>query len=138
VRVELKLGTKYGISRAYQTSASAEDGAGRDGVQPIDNGCEPLDQLWITIPEFIECPGLVLEYGHNRIGRHASINRVGERVITQILPSTFGVLCQCDIKEIFEVGGVGGCITSWGHGLTGEALKVGGERKAKAENAVLG
>jgi len=132
---------KYGqgkFSRAYQTSACADDDAGRDGIQPIDYGCEPLDQLGVAIPKFIECLGLFLEYSHDRIRRHASIDHVGEWVITEIFPSTFSVLRQCNNKEIFEVGGLGGHITCWGHGLMGEALNVGGERKAKAGYAVLG
>ena len=49
--------------RAYEASTGTDDCAVGYGVQPIDKWCKPLDQLGITIPEFIKCPGLLLKYG---------------------------------------------------------------------------
>jgi len=76
----------------------------------MDKRCEPLDQLWIAIPELIECPGLLLEHGEDRIRRLVAINHVGKGVITEICAGKFGVLGESDIKESCEVGGRGGRI----------------------------
>ena len=61
------LAAEYGTVPVwtYETGTSAEDNVGRDIVQPIDNRSEPLDQHWITIPEFIKGLGLRLEYSKN-------------------------------------------------------------------------
>ena len=81
-------------------------------MQPVDNGCEPLDQLWIAIPEFIKCLGLLFEYSEDRIRRLASIEHSGEFMIAEILTSAFGVLFQGRIEEGFEIGWSGGSICS--------------------------
>ena len=62
-------------------------------MQAVDNGREPLNQLWIAIPEFIKCLGLLFEYSEDLIRRLASIEHSGEFVIAEILTSAFGVLC---------------------------------------------
>jgi hypothetical protein len=79
-------------------------------VQPIDNGCEPLDQLWIAIPEFIKFLGLLFEYSEDRIRRLASIEDSREFMIAEIFTSAFGVLFQGRIEEGFEIGWSGGSI----------------------------
>ena len=79
-------------------------------MQCIDNGCKPLDQLQIAIPEFIKSPGLLVEYCEDGIRRLASINDGGQGVVAKILSGAFGVLVQGGIKEGFEVGGSGGCM----------------------------
>jgi hypothetical protein len=81
-------------------------------VQSIDNGCKELDQLGITIPEFIEVPGLLLEYLEDRIWRLASIDSGGDRVVAEILTCAFGILGQCGVEEGFELGRSGGCTRS--------------------------
>jgi hypothetical protein len=57
-------------------------------------------------------------------------------VITEVFPSTFGVLGQGGIEECFEVGGSRG---SRGHGVMGETMDViNGKRKAKTMGGYLG
>jgi len=73
-------------------------------MQPIDNRLEPLDQLWISIPEFIKGLGLCLEYSENVIGRLASINGDSKWVVSEILSSAFDVLGQGYVEEGFEAG----------------------------------
>jgi len=63
-------------------------------VQPIDNRPEPLDQLQITISEFVKCMGLRLEYSENLIRRSISIDGGSQWVVTEILSSAFGILVQ--------------------------------------------
>ena len=81
-------------------------------MQPVDNGCEPLDQLWIAIPEFIKCLGLLFEYSEDRIWRLAFIEHSCEFMIAEILTSPFGVLFQGRIEEGFEIGWSRGSIWS--------------------------
>jgi len=96
--------------------ADAVDGIAEVEMTLRDDGgkgprrMKPLDQLGITIPEFIKYPGLLLEYRQDRIRRIASIDHVGKWMITEIFPSNFGVLGEGNIKESGEVGGRGGCI----------------------------
>jgi len=73
-------------------------------MQPIDNRPEPLDQLGIAIPEFIERLGLRLEYGKNLIWRPASIDGSGQWVVAEILSSALGILVQSYVEEGFEGG----------------------------------
>jgi len=88
----------------YETGTGTEDYVGRDIVQPIDNRCEPLDQLGITIPEFIKGLGLRFEYSKNRIRRFASIDGGSQWVVAEILPSTYGILGQGCFEEGLEGG----------------------------------
>ena len=94
----------------YETGASAEGCVGQDSMQPIDNRPEPLDQLVITIPEFIKRLGLCLEYRHNLIWRLASIDGSSQWVIAEILTSASGILGQGCVEEGFEIGLRGGRI----------------------------
>jgi len=96
------------LSWAYETITGAFE-FDRDVVQDIDDGCEPLDQLGITISEFVECPGLLLECGEDRFRGSALINDGGDWVLSDVLPSAFSVLGQRDIEEGFKVGRCG-CI----------------------------
>ena len=73
-------------------------------MQPIDNRCERLDQLQITIPELIKGLGLRLEYSENRIRRLASIDLGSQRVGAEIFSSALGILGQGYVKEGLEVG----------------------------------
>jgi len=82
----------------------------RDGVQPIDNGCEPLDQLGVTILEFVKRLGLFSEYSKDRLWGIASVDHGGEWVVAEILSGVFCVLSQGNIKERLKVEGGGGCI----------------------------
>jgi len=73
-------------------------------VQPIDNGLEPLDQLWIAIPEFIKGLGLCLEYSKNVVRRLAFIDVGSQWVVAKVLSSSFDVLGQSYLEEGFEGG----------------------------------
>ena len=73
-------------------------------MQPIYNRPEPLDQLGIAIPEFIESLGLRLEYRENRLRRPASIDGGSQRVVAEIMSSAFGILGRGCVEEGFEVG----------------------------------
>jgi hypothetical protein len=97
---------------------------GREGMQHIDDGSEPLEQFGVAIPEFIKRPGLFLEYIEDRIGAVAAIDPVGEWVVAEIFPSLLDVLCQCSIEKGLEVGGRGGYIGRRGHGMMGETSDV--------------
>jgi hypothetical protein len=81
-------------------------------VQPVDNGCEPLDQPWIAIPEFIKFLGFLFEYSEDQIRRLTSIDDSREFMIVEILTGAFGVLFQGRIEEGFEIGWSGGSIWS--------------------------
>jgi hypothetical protein len=83
-----------GRSRTYKTTCIAKDCqcVGREGMQYIDDGSEPLEQFGIAVPEFIKPLGLFLEYIKNRIGAVAVINLVSEWVVAEIFPSLLGVL----------------------------------------------
>jgi hypothetical protein len=95
---------KYGTGWTYEAGPVAEDCVGRDSVQSIDDRPEPLDQLRIAIPEFIERLRLLLEYSEDRIWRVASIDGSSQWVIAKILTSALGVLCQSCVEESFEIG----------------------------------
>jgi len=82
----------------------------RDGVQSIDNGCEPLDQLGVTIFEFFERLGLFSEYSKDRLWRIASVDHGGKWVVAEILSSIFCILSQGSIEGCLKVEGGGGCI----------------------------
>lgn len=82
----------------------------RDGVQPIDNGCEPLDQHGVTILEFVKRPGLFLEYSKYRFWGIASVDCGGKWVIAEILSGVSSVLSQGTIEEGLKVEGGRGCI----------------------------
>jgi hypothetical protein len=73
-------------------------------VQPIDNRPEPLDQLGIAIPKFIERLRLRLEYSENVIRRLASIDGGSQLVVAEILSCAFEVLGQGYLEEGFEGG----------------------------------
>ena len=73
-------------------------------MQLIDNRCERLGQLGITIPELIKGLGLRLEYSENQIGRLTSIDLGSQRVAAEILSSALGILDQGCIEEGLEVG----------------------------------
>ena len=73
-------------------------------MQPIDNRPEPLDQLGIAIPKFIERLRLRLEYSENVIRRLASIDGGSQWVVAEILSSAFGILFQSCVEEGFEGG----------------------------------
>ena len=88
-------------------------------MQPIDNGSEPSDQLGVTIPEFIEISGLLLEYCEDRIWSLAPIDYRSKWVVADIFPCAFGVLCYGSIEKCLEIGGVGCCIKCRGHGDDG-------------------
>ena len=79
-------------------------------MQPIDNRPEPLDQIGITIPEFIQRLGLLLEYNKNPIRRVTSIDGGSQWVIAEVLTSASGILGQGCVEEGFEVGLWGGYI----------------------------
>jgi len=64
----------------------------RDGVQRIDNGCEPLDQRGVTILEFVKRLSLFLEYSKDGFWRIASVDHGGKWVVAEILSSVFSVL----------------------------------------------
>jgi len=89
---------------AHETGASTEDCVGRDSMQPIDNGPEPLDQLGITIPEFIKGLGLRLEYSQDRIRRPTSIDSSSQWMVAEILSSAFGIVVQSCVEDGFEGG----------------------------------
>ena len=74
-------------------------------MQYIDDGFEPLEQLGIASLEFVERPGLFLEYINDRIGTVAGIDLGSERVIAEIFPSFLGILLQGGIKKGAEGGG---------------------------------
>ena len=74
-------------------------------MQYIDDGFEPLEQLSIAFLEFVERPGLFLEYINDRIRTVAGIDLGGERVIAEILPSFLGILLQGGIEKNAEGGG---------------------------------
>ena len=88
-------------------------------MQPIDDRPEPLDQLGITIPEFIEGLGLRLEYRKNVIRRPTSINGGSQWVVAEILSSALRILVQSCVKEGFEGGQRGRRIRSRRHGSGG-------------------
>ena len=73
-------------------------------MQPTDNRPEPLDQLGIAIPEFVECLGLRLEYSENVIRRLAFIDGGSQWVVAEILSSAFGILVQSCVEDGFEGG----------------------------------
>ena len=73
-------------------------------MQLIDNRCERLGQLGITVPELIKRLGLRLEYSENGIGRLASIDLGSQRVAAEILSSAPGILGQGYVEEGLEVG----------------------------------
>jgi len=73
-------------------------------MQPIDNRPEPLDQLGVAIPEFIERLGLRLENSENVIRRLAFIDGGSQWVVAEILSCAFGVLGQGCLEEGFEAG----------------------------------
>jgi hypothetical protein len=86
-------------------------------MQPIDNGCEPLEYIRIAVPKFTKCSGLFFEYREDLIWRVASIDRGGEWVVVEILSSAFSKLGYGNVEEGFEVGGSGSCIGYRGHGI---------------------
>jgi len=90
----------------------AEGFVGREGMQHFDDRCEPLEQLVITLPEFVKLRGLFLEYIKDRFGAVAAIDPGGEWVVTKIIPCLLGVLCQGGIEKHIEMGGRGGRIRS--------------------------
>jgi hypothetical protein len=92
----------------YETNAVAKDFICGEGMQPFDNGSEPLEQLGIAFPEFLKRPGLFLEYLEDRIGAVAAIDFVGEWMVAKIFPSLLGVVRQGSIEKVLEVGGCGG------------------------------
>jgi len=88
---------------------------GRDGVQRIDNGCEPLGQLGVTILESVERLDLFSEYSKDRFWRLASVDHGGKWVVAEILSGVCCVLSQGSIEEGLQVEGGGGCLRGWGH-----------------------
>ena len=85
--------------RAYETSACTKGRVGGDGMEPIDNRCEPLEQLGIAIPEFVKRERLLFEYSKDQIRRLASIDRDSQRVVAEILPGSLRVLVQGSVEE---------------------------------------
>ena len=74
-------------------------------MQYIDDGFEPLDQLSIASLEFVERPGLFLEYIDDRIRTVAGIDLGGEWVTAEIFPSFLGIFLQGSIEKSAEGGG---------------------------------
>lgn len=103
----------------YETTAVTKDWVGGDGMQHIDDRCEPFEQLGIAVFEFIKCLGLGSEYMEDRIGAVAAINPVGEIVVAEIFPSLLGVLRQGSVEEGLKVGGREGHVGRQGHGIMG-------------------
>ena len=89
-------------------------------MQHIDDRCEPLEQIFIAIPDFTKRQGLFSEYIMDRIGAIAAIDHVGEWVVTEIFPSFLGVIGQGSIKKRLEwsIGSRGHerCWTFWVEG----------------------
>ena len=98
--------------------AVSDDFIGRDGVQHIDDGTEPLEQFGIALPKFIKRLGLFLEYMKDRIRAVTSIDPVGKWVIAEIFSSLLSVLLQGGIEKGLEIGGCGE--RRRGHGITGK------------------
>jgi hypothetical protein len=59
--------------KIYTASAVAKDIVGRDGMQYLDDGFEPLEQFCIALPEFVKLSGLFSEYVKDRIGAVTTI-----------------------------------------------------------------
>jgi hypothetical protein len=100
-----------------------EDCVGREGMQHVDDGFQPLKHINI---ELFKCTGLFLKYIKDRIGAIAAIDPDGEWVVAEIIPSLGGVLRQGCVKEHLKVGESGGCGTYRGHEMRGV-----GERERK-------
>ena len=107
-------------------------------MQLVNNWRKPFDQLGVAIPKFIERPGLLSEYGEDRIRRIASIDEGGQRVVAEVLPCALLVLVQGCVEDGFEVEWCGGRTWNRGHEVIGGTWDVvSGRRKAK-ETSPLG
>ena len=112
----------------YVTNAVFKGFVGREDMQHIDDRSEPLEQLSITLLEFVKRPGLFLKYIKDRIGSVTAIDLGGERVAAEIFPTLFCVLLQGSIEKGLEIGRGGRCIKRQGHGITGKMSDVSGGR----------
>ena len=88
-------------------NAVSEGFVGREGMQDIDDRSEPLEQFWITLPEFVKRLGLFLEYIKDSIGAVTAIDLGGERVVAEMCSSLPGVLFQGSIEKGLKSRGHG-------------------------------
>ena len=118
---------------AYVAKTVFKDLVGREGMQHIDDGSEPLEQFGIAPLKFVKSPCLLLEYTKDRIGIIAAIDLRGKWVVAEIFPSLLGILLQGSIEKRLKAGGREDCTRKRGHKMMGQVL--GGSRGKGREDS---
>ena len=91
-RIRIFRLTKVGDGRAKNSG---------QGMDDLDDGAKPVEQLAISISKLFEFFGLVFDQLKDVVGRTAGskVEVVGKGVCSQVCPDLLSVVCESCIKD---------------------------------------